>query len=473
METKINYCSAKDHQEIKSISFCQECRVYMCENCKKVHSDLYNHHQIDLNDETQEIFIGICNEKNHNYKLEYFCKTHNKLVCLACIANIKKKGNGQHQNFKLCIIEDIKEDKKNKLNENFKTLESLYNSVKESLDKIKQNLEDINIKKEEMKIDIQKIFTKIRNEINNREDELLLKVDKKFDNLLLKENDLKNFEKLSEKIKISLNEKKLLDKEWKDENLISLINDCINIENNIKDIKKINDNLKKSNSKKIYSVDNSFQEEQINQFIKTIKTLGDIYYNFEFANNIAEKPQYILSGEIENIITKKEEDKKWIRILSKNILKNKKEYSWTIKILNSKNKDIMVGVAQMEPKIVYQNYDYMMNFVFPMMIDSTGYLLDFLNKGNPENISNLGWYFCCSNSKLYSDSPQCFREKKTKLKKNIDEIKIIMNMEKGTLKFIIENEDKGELYENIPINEPLVPAVLLYDINDSVKIIPC
>ena len=138
---------------------------------------------------------------------------------------------------------------------------------------------------------------------------------------------------------------------------ISLINDCINIENNIKDIKKINDNLKKSNSKKIYSVDNSFQEEQINQFIKTIKTLGDIYYNFEFANNIAEKPQYILSGEIENIITKKEEDKKWIRILSKNILKNKKEYSWTIKILNSKNKDIMVGVAQMEPKIVYKNYD--------------------------------------------------------------------------------------------------------------------
>ena len=52
-----------------------------------------------------------------------------------------------------------------------------------------------------MKINIQKIFTKIRNEINNREDELLLKVDNKFDNLLLKENILKNFEKWSEKSK--------------------------------------------------------------------------------------------------------------------------------------------------------------------------------------------------------------------------------------------------------------------------------
>ena len=48
-----------------------------------------------------------------------------------------------------------------------------------------------------------------------------------------------------------------------------------------------------------------------------------------------------------------------------------------------------------------------------------------------------------------------------------------MNMEKGILKFIIGNEDKCEIYENIPINEPIVPAVLLYDNNDSVQIIPC
>ena len=48
-----------------------------------------------------------------------------------------------------------------------------------------------------------------------------------------------------------------------------------------------------------------------------------------------------------------------------------------------------------------------------------------------------------------------------------------MNIEKGTLKFIVDNEDKGEQYENIPTNEPLVPAVLLYDSNDKVKIVPC
>ena len=181
-----------------------------------------------------------------------------------------------------------------------------------------------------------------------------------------------------------------------------------------------------------------------------------------------------MSGEIENTITKNVEDKKWLRILSKSILKNKKEYCWKIKILNSKNKEIMVGVAQKETKMVYENYNYNM-YAFPsLVIDSSEYLIDFLNKENKNGrISNLGWYFRCSNSKLYSDSPQDFRDKKTKLNKIIDEIKIIMNMEKGTLKFIVGNEDKGEIYENIPINEPIVPAVLLYDNNDSVQIIPC
>ena len=122
-----------------------------------------------------------------------------------------------------------------------------------------------------MKIKIQKIFTKIRNEINNREDELLLKVDNKFDNLLLKENILRNFTKLSEKIKITLNERKILDKEWKDDNLIFLINDCISIENDINNIQKINNDLKIYDNKKTYTVDNSFQEEQINNFIRTIR----------------------------------------------------------------------------------------------------------------------------------------------------------------------------------------------------------
>jgi len=46
-------------------------------------------------------------------------------------------------------------------------------------------------------------------------------------------------------------------------------------------------------------------------------------------------------------------------------------------------------------------------------------------------------------------------------------------MKKRTLKFIINNEDKGDSYTNIPIDKPIFPAVFLYHQNDSVEITEC
>ena len=43
-------------------------------------------------------------------------------------------------------------------------------------------------------------------------------------------------------------------------------------------------------------------------------------------------------------------------------------------------------------------------------------------------------------------------------------------MEKRALKFIINNEDKGDQYTNIPIDKPLFPTVLLVDKDDSIQI---
>ena len=44
-------------------------------------------------------------------------------------------------------------------------------------------------------------------------------------------------------------------------------------------------------------------------------------------------------------------------------------------------------------------------------------------------------------------------------------------MHNRTLKFIVDGEDNGETYSNIPIDKPLFPTVFLYHKNDSVKII--
>ena len=45
-----------------------------------------------------------------------------------------------------------------------------------------------------------------------------------------------------------------------------------------------------------------------------------------------------------------------------------------------------------------------------------------------------------------------------------------MNMKKRTLKFIINNEDKGESFTDIPLDKPIYPSVILYHTNDSVEI---
>ena len=48
-----------------------------------------------------------------------------------------------------------------------------------------------------------------------------------------------------------------------------------------------------------------------------------------------------------------------------------------------------------------------------------------------------------------------------------NEIIIVANLIKGALKFIIDNEDKGDSFTDIHLDKPLVPAIFLYDNNDS------
>ena len=132
-----------------------------------------------------------------------------------------------------------------------------------------------------------------------------------------------------------------------------------------------------------------------------------------------------------------------IGVICENELKPDREYKWKIKILKTQYKNIMVGVASS----------------------------DFDIKSACWN--NCGWYFYCINSCLYSGPPYNYKDFKTNLSKVGDEVIIIINMNKKTLKFIINNEDKGDSYTNIPIDKPLFPAVLLQNTNDSVQIEEC
>ena len=254
MENKIEKCSLKSHKNYNAIIHCQNCKVNLCEKCSIFHSELFEDHKIiNLNIDKTKNFTGICKEKKHNIELEYFCKDHNILCCAACISKIKSKGNGNHKDCQICNIEEIKEEKKNKLKENIIYLEELSKTLEQSIKELKDIFEKIETNKENIKLNIQKIFTKIRTTLNEREDQLLLEVDNKFKKIFFSEEFIKKCEKLPNKVKTSLENGKLTENEWKEDNnnLNCCINNCINIENNLIEIKQVKENINKCNSIKV------------------------------------------------------------------------------------------------------------------------------------------------------------------------------------------------------------------------------
>ena len=291
-------CSSKKQQDINAISFCIECDIFMCNKCANHHNEiLEHHHKYNLNENINEIFTGICKEEGHKDKLDFYCKDHNKLCCVACLSKIKKKGIGQHTDCNACLIEDIKNEKKNKLKENLKFLEDFSNKIENSINELKKIFEEINKNKEELKMKIAKTFTQIRNGINEREDQLLLEIDNKFDDIYFNEEIIRQSQNLPNKIKISLDKGKLIEQEWNNiDKLGSIINDCINIEKSISDITEINKNIEKCSLDKTKIIFKPEKNNEINEFLEKIKIFKievkkDIF-NFKFkpGNN------YILSN---------------------------------------------------------------------------------------------------------------------------------------------------------------------------------
>ena len=147
-------------------------------------------------------------------------------------------------------------------------------------------------------------FTKIRNELNNREDFLLLEVDNEFDKTYFKEEIITKSERLYNKIKLSLNNYKIINKENNNNKTNFLINECIKIENNIRDIEIINENVKKcNNSMDLKLIIIPDKEEEFNEFLNYIKKFGkigsnevyNIYNSFKW-NKIQKKNNFLLSN---------------------------------------------------------------------------------------------------------------------------------------------------------------------------------
>ena len=127
--------------------------------------------------------------------------------------------------------------------------------------------------------------------------------------------------------------------------------------------------------------------------------------------------------------------------ICENELQKTQIYKWKIKILKTKEYHIYIGIT---------NIDFDNNSPLP---------------------NKIGWYYHCKTGNLNSGPPHRYKGKAINLENKNDEIVIIMNMEKRTLKFIIDNKDIGDSYTDISIDKPIFPAVILTQVEDSVEII--
>ena len=123
MEIRNAKCSSSKHAEVDAISFCPDCKKYFCNKCQNFHSEIFENHKVINLNQKDEIFVDKCKEENHNDKLEFYCKDHNILCCVACISKFKEKGYGQHSDCNFKHIDDVKDEKRNKLKENINNLE--------------------------------------------------------------------------------------------------------------------------------------------------------------------------------------------------------------------------------------------------------------------------------------------------------------------------------------------------------------
>ena len=445
-------CSNKKHLELNAINYCARCDLYLCNKCTNNHNEyLETHRLINFDKNNQEIFTGLCQELNHKIQLEFYYKNHNKLCCAACLGKIKGNSFGQHFDCDVCSIKEIKEEKKNKLNENIRYLEESSKNIEESIKKLKGIYEKINESKEEIKLKILNIFTKIRNILNEREDQLLKELDIIYDNSYFKEDIIKKGEKLPNQIKTLLEKGNLLNNEWNDDNtLIERINDCINIENNVKNIFEINNNIEKCNSKKINikvipeNEHNIELEESIKKFIKI---------NFEENNEVKFKFKF---NQGKNY---------WISNNGLEATKNNGEYGWNCAIVGDTEipKD---GISKWKIKITKNKTNLGNSDIFIGIGPNTF-------KSN--NLYTECWSIFSSNEnskvKLYNNSQKLnYNNHNINLKEN-DIIEVLVDRKKGNLSFAINDINYGIACSTIPKEKELYPTVLLYEQGISVMIV--
>ena len=299
--------------------------------------------------------------------------------------------------------------------------------------------------KEKIILTIKNVFNKLKEEVNNREKELLLELDQIFNSLNLTRDSFNNGNKLFDKIEKTIEFGKQIEKEWNSNKLNFFINETLIFENMIKEINNINNYINKNNLNKI-NIRFKPDANSTNEIINSIKTFGKIYNDIGITfRTYPYNNEFIISGESGNIITKIRGNR-WIGTFSEESLDtSKEEHILNVEILKSSSNYFYFGISN--------------EFNIPS------------STWTPNQLK--GWFYHFGVGGLYCGAPHYYHNYQSKNNSvsvnNYKDIKVIMDIKNKILKFVINNEER-ECYENIPLDKPLYPSVYLYNLNDSLKI---
>ena len=279
-----------------------------------------------------------------------------------------------------------------------------------------------------------------------------MEIDNKYNNLFFTEKLINQIDKLPNEIKISLEKGRKINGDWNDGNKINKkIQDCLDIENNINNINEINKKIEKCNSAEIKTKIVPENENELNEFLKTIKIFGKIIFEIievsdDFIFKFKPGKNYSVSNN--GLIAKKTSGGDcWncTIIGDKEIPKNKIS-KWKIKINNFEIKyntaNILIGIGPNNPN-------------------------------NKNNFYDECWSFICGESMLSLKSgvgTNYNNNKNEKLKKG-DIIEVIVDRKAGTLSFSINDSNYGTAYSQIPKDDILYPIVMINDENQIVELL--
>ena len=164
-------------------------------------------------------------------------------------------------------------------------------SIEQTINQLKVLNEKINKQKEELTMNIQKVFTELRTALNQREDQLLLKIEELFTKNFFGEEMIRESEKLPGTIKKCLDSGDMIRDKWNKENELSeAINYYVVFRNNINQIDEINQKINKCNSNKV----RIFFENNKKGLEETVKKFGNLIEKEEGKEKEKEKKVLLL-----------------------------------------------------------------------------------------------------------------------------------------------------------------------------------